>query len=109
MLQIQAGKSVLRFGLVVVDMQNGFVSRGGSYDKLGLNVENYQKAIPLIKELINFCRSIGIPVFYTEAAREIKKRYIGRHYYKAGEPKPRGIGKDMIGELPSCVFDPFLK
>ena len=70
MLQIQAGNTLLRFGLVVVDMQNGFVSSGGSYDKLGLNVENYQKAVPLIKELINFCRSIGIPVFYTEAVRE---------------------------------------
>ena len=70
LLQIQAGNTILRFGLVVVDMQNGFVSRGGSYDKLGLNVENYQKAVPLIKELINFCRSIGIPVFFTEAVRE---------------------------------------
>ena len=70
MLQIQAGKSVLNFGLVVVDTQNGFVSRGGSYDKLGMNVENYQKAVPLIKELINFCRGVGIPVFYTEAVRE---------------------------------------
>lgn len=41
--------------------------------------------------------------------KKLRKKYIGRHYYKAGEPKPRGIGKDMIGELPSCVFDPFLK
>ncbi|MDQ3840360.1 MAG: cysteine hydrolase, partial [Thermoproteota archaeon] len=70
MLQIQAGKSVLSFGLVVVDVQNGFVSRDGSYDKLRMNVENYQKAIPMIKELINFCRSVGVPVFYTEAVRE---------------------------------------
>lgn len=70
LLQIQAGKSVLSFGLVVVDMQNGFVSKGGSYDKLKMNVENYQKMVPQIKELINFCRSIGIPVFYTEAVRE---------------------------------------
>jgi ureidoacrylate peracid hydrolase len=70
MLQIQAGKSVLNFGLVVVDMQNGFVSTGGSYDKLGMNVENYQKVVPLIKELINFCIRVGIPVFFTEAVRE---------------------------------------
>lgn len=70
MLQIQAGKSVLSFGLVVVDMQNGFVSKGGSYDKLGMNVENYQKVIPAIKQLINFCQSLNIPVFYTEAVRE---------------------------------------
>jgi ureidoacrylate peracid hydrolase len=35
--------------LNLVDMQNGFVSKGGSYDKLGMNVENYQKVIPKIK------------------------------------------------------------
>ena len=70
MLQIQAGKSVLSFSLIVIDMQNGFVSRGGSYDKLGMNIENYQKVVPTIKQLINFCRSLYIPVFYTEAIRE---------------------------------------
>jgi ureidoacrylate peracid hydrolase len=70
MLQIQAGKSVLNFGLIVVDMQNGFVSKGGSYDKLGIDIENYQRVVPTIKQLIDLCRSLQIPVFYTEAVRE---------------------------------------
>src|SRR5919205_3774686 len=70
MLQIQAGKSVLNFGLIVVGMQNGFVSKGGSYDKVGMNIENYQRVVPTIKQLINLCRSLQIPVFYTEAVRE---------------------------------------
>jgi ureidoacrylate peracid hydrolase len=26
--------------------------------------------VPIIKQLINFCRNINIPVFYTEAVRE---------------------------------------
>lgn len=56
--------------LIVVDMQNGFVSKGGSYDKLGMNTSNYREIIPNIKELIQFCRSIEIPIFYTEAVRE---------------------------------------
>ena len=51
-------------------MQNGFVSNGGSYNKLGMNIENYQKTIPKIKELINFCRKENIPIFYTETIRE---------------------------------------
>jgi ureidoacrylate peracid hydrolase len=51
-------------------MQNGFVSNNGSYDKLGMNIENYQKVIPKIKELINFCRKENIAIFYTEAVRE---------------------------------------
>jgi ureidoacrylate peracid hydrolase len=70
MLQVKIGRNIVNFGLIVVDMQNGFVSNGGSYDKLGMNIENYQKVIPKIKELINFCRKEDIPIFYTEAVRE---------------------------------------
>ena len=56
--------------LVIVDMQNGFVSKGGSYDKLGMNTSNYRKIIPKLKDLIEFCRSKEIPIFYTEAVKE---------------------------------------
>jgi ureidoacrylate peracid hydrolase len=51
-------------------MQNGFVSKEGSYDKLGMNIDNYQQVIPNIKRLINFCREEKIPIFYTMAIRE---------------------------------------
>jgi ureidoacrylate peracid hydrolase len=43
MQQIQIGRTVLNFGLVVVDMQNGFLSKGGSYDKLGMKIEALEK------------------------------------------------------------------
>jgi ureidoacrylate peracid hydrolase len=56
--------------LIVVDMQNGFVSKGGSYDKLGMNTSNYREIIPKLKDLIEFCRSMEIPVYYTEAVKE---------------------------------------
>jgi ureidoacrylate peracid hydrolase len=56
--------------LVVIDMQNGFVSKGGSYDKIGMNTVLYREIIPKIRDLIEFCRSMGIPVFYTEAVKE---------------------------------------
>ncbi|MGA7370047.1 MAG: isochorismatase family cysteine hydrolase, partial [Nitrososphaeraceae archaeon] len=55
---------------VVVDMQNGFVSKGGSYDRIGMNTPNYREIIPKLKDLIEFCRSMDIPVFYTEAVKE---------------------------------------
>ena len=29
--------------LVVIDMQNGFASKGGSYDALGIEISNYRK------------------------------------------------------------------
>src|SRR5918994_7695712 len=56
--------------LIVVDMQNGFVSKGGSYDKLGMNTSNYREIIPKLKDLMEFCRRMEIPVFYTEAVKE---------------------------------------
>lgn len=56
--------------LIVIDMQNGFVSKGGSYDKLGMITSNYREIIPKLKDLIEFCRSMEIPIFYTEAVRE---------------------------------------
>jgi ureidoacrylate peracid hydrolase len=56
--------------LVVIDMQNGFVAKGGSYDKIGYNTTMYREVIPKIKDLIEFCRSMGVPVFYTEAVKE---------------------------------------
>ena len=56
--------------LIVVDMQNGFVSKGGSYDKIGMNTPNYREIIPKLKDLIEYCRSKGIPIFYTEAVKE---------------------------------------
>ena len=70
MLQVQIDKTVLNFGLIVIDMQNGFVSKNGSYDKLGMNTQNYRKIVPNIRDLILFCRKEDIPIFYTEAVRE---------------------------------------
>jgi ureidoacrylate peracid hydrolase len=56
--------------LIVIDVQNGFVSKGGSYDLLGMQISNYREVIPKIRELIIMCRNAGIPVFYTQAVRE---------------------------------------
>lgn len=70
LLQTSLGNTILNFGLIVVDMQNGFVTKGGSYDRLGMNIQNYQQVIPAIQELIRFSRKQGIPIFYTQAIRE---------------------------------------
>lgn len=56
--------------LVIIDMQNGFVSKGGSYDLMGLNVSKYSEIVPRLKRLIEFCRKIKIPIFYSQAVRE---------------------------------------
>ena len=51
-------------------MQNGFVSKGGSYDLMGLNVSKYSDVVPSLKLLIAFCRKVKIPIFYSQAVRE---------------------------------------
>jgi ureidoacrylate peracid hydrolase len=56
--------------LVVIDVQNGFVSKGGSYDQLGMSISHYQQVLPKISHLISLCREAGIPIFYTQAVRE---------------------------------------
>lgn len=56
--------------LLVIDVQNGFMSKGGSYDLLGMKISNYQKIIPKLKELISICRTYDVPIFYTQAVRE---------------------------------------
>jgi ureidoacrylate peracid hydrolase len=56
--------------LLVIDIQNGFMSKGGSYDLLGMKISNYQKIIPKLKELISICRTYDVPIFYTQAVRE---------------------------------------
>jgi ureidoacrylate peracid hydrolase len=56
--------------LLVIDVQNGFMSKGGSYDLLGMKISNYQQIIPKLKELISICRTYNVPIFYTQAVRE---------------------------------------
>ena len=56
--------------LLVIDIQNGFMSKGGSYDLLGMKVSNYQQIIPKLKELISICKKYNVPIFYTQAVRE---------------------------------------
>jgi ureidoacrylate peracid hydrolase len=70
MFTIQTDNHTLRPALLVIDVQNGFVSKGGSYDKLGMDTSNYRAVVPKIRELIDLCREVGSPIFYTEAVRE---------------------------------------
>ena len=44
-LTLPSGRRIVP-ALIVVDMQNGFVSKGGSYDMIGMNTPNYREIIP---------------------------------------------------------------
>lgn len=85
--------------LLVVDVQNGFMSKGGSYDLLGMNVLNYQKIIPKLKELISICRKYNVPIFYTQAVRELSGIDLLTKTHKI-LPKSR---EERIKRRPICV------
>ncbi|HJU95617.1 MAG TPA: isochorismatase family cysteine hydrolase [Nitrososphaera sp.] len=86
--------------LVVIDVQNGFVSKGGSYDQLGMDVSRYQHVISQISELIRLCRSVDIPIFYTQAVREKSGIDLLTNTHKM-LPKSR---EERIRTKPICVI-----
>lgn len=101
MFTIQTENSTLRPALLVIDVQNGFVSKGGSYDKLGMNISNYRAVVPKIRELIDLCREVGIPIFYTEAVREPSGIDLLTRVHMI-LPKSR---EERIRKVPICVRD----
>lgn len=60
--------------LLVIDMQNGFCTHGGSYEEyggyIGADIDTYRQIIPNIAWVIATCRELQIPVFYTQQVRE---------------------------------------
>lgn len=53
-----------RTAVVIIDMQNGYVSKGGYLDLCGSDVSRYEKIIEPIKTLANTARSQGYKVVY---------------------------------------------
>ena len=62
--------------LIVVDMQNGFLRRGASCDRIGLPVDALEPAIEPCRELIALARANHVPVIYT--------RYVYREDFRDG-------------------------
>lgn len=85
--------------LMVIDVQNGFVSKGGSYDMLGMDVSHYREVIPRIRDLIIMCRDARIPVFYTQAVREASGIDLLTKTHKI-LPKSR---EERIKKRPICI------
>ena len=85
--------------LLVIDVQNGFVSKGGSYDLLGMETSHYREVIPKIRDLINLCKNVRIPIFYTQAFRESSGIDLLTRSHKI-LPKSR---EERIKKKPICV------
>jgi ureidoacrylate peracid hydrolase len=85
--------------LIVIDVQNGFVSEGGSYDKLGIDRSHYLNVLPNIRRLVQICREIGMPVLFTQSIREPSGMDLLTKTHKV-LPLPR---EERIEEVPICV------
>lgn len=84
---------------MVIDVQNGFASKGGSYYKLGIDISPYQKVLPNIRKLVDRCKSIGMPVLFTQSIRESSGVDLLTKTHQI-LPKPR---EERIEEIPICV------
>ena len=66
--------SVFRPALLVIDMQNGYCTSGGSYERyggtIGADLGVYRQIIPNIAKLIVISREFRLPIFYTQQVRE---------------------------------------
>ncbi len=82
-----------RVGLLVIDMQNGFVEKGAP-----LEVPMAQEQISDIKRLIHFFRDLGLPVFFTQFCLTDQFNY--PFYWHMAEQ--RGLRVDS----PDCMFWP---
>jgi ureidoacrylate peracid hydrolase len=96
---IQLKDFTINPALLVIDVQNGFVSKGGSYDLLGMETSNYREVIPKIRDLINLCKNVRIPIFYTQAVRESSGIDLLTRSHKI-LPKSR---EERIKKKPICV------
>ena len=55
-----------RTALLVVDMQNAFVNRGGYFDLVGLDITPIQRIIEPCRKIINAAHATGIRIIYLQ-------------------------------------------
>jgi nicotinamidase-related amidase len=58
-----------RAGLVVIDVQNDYVSQGGLLDRLGYDISSMTAMVEVIVGLIEEARASGVPIFYVQDTR----------------------------------------
>lgn len=86
-----------RCALIVVDMQNDFVREGAI-----MEVKNAKGQIPQIQRLIKCCRSLGIPVIYTQQITDAvfcPMEVIGQPWLKEAGMREGTEGIEIIDEL----------
>jgi len=89
----------IRPALAIIDPQNGFMSPGGSFDKLGFDITKYQAIISTVQELRQRARTLKIPVFFSQAIRERSGVDMLSKQHKILPEKRR----ERIKKVPLCI------
>ncbi len=56
--------NIANTALIVVDMENDFGSKGGMFDKAGVNISMIQKVVPTTARVLEAARKAGIKIIY---------------------------------------------
>ncbi|MCU0551118.1 MAG: cysteine hydrolase [Leptolyngbya sp. Prado105] len=56
--------------LIVIDMQRDFLELGGFGAALGNDVNLAQAIVPTVKQLLEGCRSLNLPIFHTQEGHQ---------------------------------------
>ena len=54
--------------VLVVDMQNDFGSKGGMFDRAGIDIRGIQAVVPAVQTALASARSAGLPIVYLKMA-----------------------------------------
>lgn len=73
MISVEAKPNAITFqaqsaAIVVVDMQNDFGSKGGMFDRAGIDISGIQRVIEPLKKVLASARAASIPVIYLKMA-----------------------------------------
>lgn len=90
---------VARTGLVVVDMQNDFCSKGGWFAEKGADVSVPHRIVPALQKLLIAFRAAGAPVFWLNWGNRPDSADLPPSLLHAG--KPHGTGPGYGDVLPS--------
>ncbi|CAM4344101.1 Peroxyureidoacrylate/ureidoacrylate amidohydrolase RutB [Mycobacterium basiliense] len=88
--------------LVCIDMQRDFCMPGGFADSLGNDVKNVAPCIPVIRELQDAFRRIGVPVIHTKECHKPDLSDLPTAKLNRGNPKLK-IGS--VGPLGRILID----
>src|SRR6266705_715125 len=59
---------IARTAVIVVDMQNDFGSKGGMFDRAGIDISGIQKAVGPTAKVLASAREASIKIFYLKMA-----------------------------------------